>query len=72
MATLCGTRTIKRLIFKDCACRARLTVQGVTRLTRQEADWSGGCVRQGVRAVAGSVPVSLVSDLQMVRARLPA
>jgi hypothetical protein len=30
MATLCGTRTIKRLIFKDCACRARLTVQGVS------------------------------------------
>jgi hypothetical protein len=30
MATLCGTRTIKRLIFKDRACRARLTVQGVS------------------------------------------
>jgi hypothetical protein len=25
MTTLCVTRTIKRLIFKDCACRMRLT-----------------------------------------------
>ena len=46
MTTPRGTRTIKGLIFKDCACRAQLTVQEVlsailptrSTLTRQTSE----------------------------------